>query len=153
MLVILFFIAILVGCESGNKSVYLFEGISMSPTIKDQQKVVVDKDYYLQNEIKRDDIVILNLEGNQHIKRVIGLPNELIQILDGTIYINNKPIDSEYDFVDVWGEDMLGEDGIQLNSDEYFVIGDSLKPMTSKDSRSVGSIAKKEILGKVVEIK
>ncbi|WP_438824658.1 S26 family signal peptidase [Bacillus sp. JJ1521] len=49
--------------------------------------------------------------------------------------------------------DKMHEDGIQLKSDEYFIIGDSLIPMTSKDSRSVGPIAKKDILGKVVEIK
>ncbi|MEH7388642.1 signal peptidase I [Bacillus sp. JJ1521] len=103
ILVFLFFIAILAGCVSGNKGVYQFKGESMSPTIKDKQKVVIDKDYYIKNEIERDDIVLFNLEENhQHIKRVIGLPNEMIQILDGTIYINNKPIDSEYAFVDVW---------------------------------------------------
>ena len=156
ILVFLFIIVILAGCESGNKSVHLyegqFEGISMSPTIKDQQKVVVDKNYYIKNEIKREDIVLLNLEENhQHIKRVIGLPNEFIQTKDGTIYINNKALESEY-FVDVWGS-YLSEEGIQLKDDEYFVIGDSLIPLTSKDSRSVGPIAKKDILGKVVEIK
>ncbi len=145
-------IVLLAGCESGNKEIYQFEGISMSPTITDQQKVVVNYDYYINKEIQRDDIILLNLEDTQHIKRVIGLPDELIQILDGTIYINSEPIDSEYDFVDVWADNIL-EDGIQLKSDEYFVIGDNLKPMTSKDSRSVGPIAKKDILGKVVEIK
>jgi signal peptidase I len=150
----LLFIAILAGCVSANanKVVYQFEGVSMSPTIKDQQEVVVDKNYYMKKEIKRDDIVLFNLGENQHIKRVVGLPNELIQIIDGTIYINSKPLESEYAFVDVWG-DKKHEDGIQLKKDEYFIIGDSLVPLTSMDSRSVGPIAKEDILGKVVEIK
>lgn len=147
-----FCISLLVGCVGGKETIYEFDGVSMSPTIKHKQKVAVDKDYYKENEIKRDDIVLFNLEKNVHLKRVIGLPNELIQIQDGTIYIDNKLLESEYRFMDVWkGEIPL--EGIQLKSDEYFIIGDSLVPLTSKDSRSVGPIAKEDILGKVVEIK
>lgn len=157
LVVILFFMAILAGCKSGDtdngKYLYTFEGISMSPTINDQQKVIVDEDYYTSNKIKRDDLVLFHLEENkQHIKRVIGMPNELIQIKDGIIYINNELLESEYDFKNVWGDE-LSEDGLRLKDDEYFVIGDSSLPMTSYDSRSIGPIAKEDILGKVVEIK
>ncbi|MEK4521165.1 signal peptidase I [Psychrobacillus sp. FSL W7-1493] len=152
LLVLLFFMTILAGCVSDNKKVYLNDGISMSPTLEHEQKLIIDKDYYIENDIKRDDIVLFKLEEKTPIKRVIGLPNEFIQISDGTIYIDNKPLVSEYDFVDVWAGDMP-EEGIQLKSDEYFIIGDNPRPLTSKDSRAVGQIAKDDILGKVIEIK
>ncbi|MER2006604.1 MAG: signal peptidase I [Psychrobacillus sp.] len=152
IMLMVFCISFLVGCVGAKETVYEFDGISMSPTIKDEQKVLVDKGYYKENEINRDDIVLFNLEENEHFKRVIGLPNELIQIQDGTIYIDSKPLESEYSYTDVW-EGEIPIDGIQLKNDEYFVIGDSLVPLTSKDSRSVGPIAKEDILGKVVEIK
>ncbi|MER2260878.1 MAG: signal peptidase I [Psychrobacillus sp.] len=152
IMLIVFCISLLVGCVGGKETIYEFDGVSMSPTIKDKQRVVVDKGYYKENEIKRDDIVLFNLEENMHFKRVIGLPNELIQIQDGTIYIDSKPLESEYSFTNVW-EGEISKEGIQLKNDEYFIIGDSLAPLTSKDSRSVGPIAKEDILGKVVEIK
>lgn len=152
IVMLLILITILSGCN-GNKSVYQFEGYSMTPTIEHEQKFVVDKDYYKENEIKRDDIVIFNMnEELLQVKRVIGLPNETILIKDGSIFINEKPLESEYDFTNVWNTETFPE-GITLEDDEYFIIGDSLAPYTSKDSRSVGPILKEDILGKVVEIK
>lgn len=151
LFVYLFFIAILAGCDRDDKYVGVLEGVSMSPTIEHEQSVIIDKSYYIENDINRDDIVLFKLEEKTPIKRVIGLPNEFIQISGGTIYIDNKPLVSEYDFVDVWDGDMP-EEGIQLKSDEYFIIGDNPRPLTSKDSRAVGPIAKDDILGKVIEI-
>lgn len=78
------------------------------------------------------------------------MPNEFIQTKDGIIYVNNRQLKSEYNFENVRNPG-LSEDGIQLKNDEYFIIGDNLE--VSKDSRAVGAIAKKDILGKVIEIK
>ena len=150
LLVYVFLLVCLAGCNKDVKDVVYLDGVSMSPTIEHGDKVIVDKDYYRDNDIKRDDLVLFYMEDNEHIKRVIGLPNELVQINEGTIYIDNKPLVSEYDFVDVWEGGMPAE-GVQLKSDEYFLIGDNLKPLTSKDSRMIGPIAKENIIGKVVE--
>ena len=75
------------------------------------------------------------------IKRVIGLPGETIEYNNGKLYINNKVVEDKYndgttfDFKKV----VLGED-------EYFVLGDNRA--VSIDSRRLGPIPKKDILGK-----
>lgn len=145
----LFLLTILAGGESGNKGTFSGVGVSMAPTIEDNQKVVVDKDFYKINEIKRDDLVLYKLseaEEKLSIKRVIGLPNDLLQVKDGTFYINNEPLVSEYTF---HIPDL--EISIKLMDNEYFVIGDNHR--YSRDSRHIGPILKEDILGKVVEIK
>ena len=86
--------------------------------------------------------------GDYYVKRIIGLPGETVQILDGAIYINGEKLDENY------GKNSLVKAGIaaeplQLGDDEYFVLGDNR--LVSKDSRysSVGLVKRKYIEGKV----
>lgn len=92
-------------------------------------------------EIKRGDIVIVQTDDHYIIKRVIGLPGETIQCFNGDIYINDEKLEEDYTSSDTDDFDV-----ITLGTDEYFVMGDNRS--NSKDSRTIGPIAKDEIVSK-----
>ncbi|WP_307258484.1 signal peptidase I [Oikeobacillus pervagus] len=131
--------------EFKDLDTYVYEGVSMTPTIQNEQKIQVDKKYYQDTPVKRGDIVLFEKEGedfDQHAKRVIGLPNEMLEFKDGTVYIDGEKLSKKYHFNHVEGE------AIQLKKNEYFVIGDNA--LSSKDSRHFGPLQEEEILGKVI---
>lgn len=145
-----FAVIVLNGCNLSVKTTYEFDGVSMEPTIHDQDKLVVDKKYYEQNKVKTGDIIVYEYGNDSaHIKRVLGLPGELVQIKEGKFLVNGITVNPEFIFNDIPANDSLAE-GITLKEDEYFVVGDN--PEWSKDSRNDGPITKERIIGKVLEV-
>jgi signal peptidase I len=66
----------------------------MAPTLLPNEYLLVDKDYYKRHSVKRGDIVVFPYPGDQSkefVQRVIGLPNDKIEIRDKVLFINNKP--------------------------------------------------------------
>jgi signal peptidase I len=126
-------------------------GDSMENTLKNQDKIIINKFAYLFTSPKRFDIIVFKQSGNEHsyydMKRVIALPNEKIQIIDGLIYINGTVLKEEF-FVDKMILGGLGEEEITLEDNEYFVLGDNRN--NSEDSRfaNIGPILSDEIIGK-----
>lgn len=119
----------------------MVSGASMDTTLQDKEIMILNKINYRFNEIKRFDIVVIK-EGNSYIiKRVIGLPNEVISYKNDTLYINGEA-KKEY-FKNQKTNDF---DEIKIDNDCYFVMGDNRK--VSLDSRLIGCIPKKQILGK-----
>ena len=93
------------------------------------------------------------MKGGEYyeIKRVVGLPEETVRILNGDIYINGERR-SDVPFTMAIQISGIAEEEITLGENEYFVMGDNVN--NSEDSRytNVGNIAKTEITGKVVRI-
>lgn len=117
------------------------DGDSMNKTFKNGDILIL----YKLSKIKRFDVIVLHEEKDNEkiIKRVIGMPGDIVAIKDGEIYINDEKIDDEYAY------GMTSDyDRITLKSDEYFILGDNR--LISKDSRYFGPIKEKEIKGKVV---
>lgn len=119
----------------------IVRGDSMYPTL-DGNEVMLLKKY--DTNYERFDIVVINksVEGDNLIKRVIGLPNETIRYKNGLLYINDNLVDDTY----AYGETENFQE-ITLGDDEYFVMGDNRR--VSLDSRIIGVIKKDEVEGTV----
>lgn len=123
----------------------IISGDSMSPTLSNNDVIVTSNLYYT---LDRNDIVVYkNNNGNHIIKRIIALPNETVEIKDGTIIVNGNPLSESYTIGK--SEDM---EKITVHEESFFLIGDNRNPGESLDSRSeqIGSIAKKNIIGKAI---
>ena len=123
-------------------------GQSMEPTLASGDRVLTNRLIYNMTSPKRGDLVVFKPNGNEnshyYIKRVVGLPGEKIQIIDGFIYIDGEVLVEEikFDKIEFAG---TAEDAIKLGEDEFFVLGDNRN--ASEDSRNaeIGNIKKKDI--------
>lgn len=125
-------------------------GDSMNPTLEDGENLITDKITYRFKEPKRFDIVVFPYKDNTSkllIKRIIGMPGETVQVIDGYVYINGHKLEEEYGNA-VMTDGGLASNPITLGSDEYFVLGDNRN--NSQDSRfaSVGNIRRSDIIGR-----
>lgn len=72
---------------------------SMEPTIKTNSRIIADRLAYKKDEIKRKDIIVFKFPDNEKtnfIKRVIGLPGEVVTVVNGDTYINGKLLKESY---------------------------------------------------------
>ncbi|WP_018963032.1 signal peptidase I [Coprothermobacter platensis] len=122
---------------------------SMVPTFEPGD-VVIGLKSTVAGKIERGDVVIVGgpFSNNElYIKRVIGLPGEIISISNGVVYINGSPL------AEPWlPSDALNASGemppTKLSNDQYFVMGDNR--IASRDSRAFGPVTKQEVKAKVV---
>lgn len=130
-------------------------GVSMEPTLKEGQVVIVNKFEYYLKKPKRNDVIVYKQSNKEHsyfeLKRVIGLPGETVKIKNGVVYINDEVMKEKIK-TDIIQNSGLAEEGVKLDDNEYFVLGDNRND--SEDSRfaSVGNVLRNEILGKAIAI-
>jgi signal peptidase I len=125
-------------------------GSSMENTLSDGDNLIVDKLTYRFSDPKRYDIIVFpyQYEDNTYfIKRIIGLPGETVQIVDGTIYINGEVLGESYGR-EVMKNSGMAADPITLGDDEYFVLGDNRNDSTDSRDPSVGKIKRNQIIGR-----
>ena len=126
-------------------------GQSMETTLQDGDNLIVDKISYRFHDPSRYDIIVFPYkyeENTFYIKRIIGLPGEIVQVKDGYTYINGKKLTSDIYGREVMDEPGIAEEPIKLGSDEYFVLGDNRNH--SQDSRDpyVGVLKRSDLLGR-----
>lgn len=126
-------------------------GPSMSPTLANNDIVILDKISYKFMDIKRGDIVSLYYADTKYlIKRVIGVPGDYVEFQDNKLYINNSYYNEDY-LTDVVTDDFslhdLGYEQIPENM--YLVLGDNREDSMDSRDPKVGLIEKENILGKV----
>lgn len=128
------------------------KGDSMQPNYPDGEFLLTDKVTYRFGEPKRGDVVVFEApvaEGEEYIKRIIGLPGERVSVKQGKIYINGKILNETYlkNTVFTLGGAFLGDGSeVSVPSGEYFVLGDN-RPASS-DSRTWGFVTKNKITGR-----
>lgn len=133
------------------------KGRSMMPTLHDREWTLVWRLPYRFRPPRRHEVVICHYPNRRlkrckwlpqaFVKRVIGLPGDTIEIIEGIVHINGEPLTEDY----------LDPDRCRftrsrpprlLGQDEYFVMGDNRDH--SNDSRSVGPLRRRDIRGRVI---
>ena len=125
----------------------IVSGDSMVPTLKDKELLLLNKINYRLNDIKRFDIVVIQLDNKEIIKRVIGLPGEEVLYRNNALYIDGHEIKSDYNFET---EDFSLKticNCQRIPDDKYLVLGDNRS--VSADSRIMGLIDREDIQGSV----
>ena len=123
----------------------------MDPTLAAGDTLLVDRAAYKLGSPKRGDIIVFRTsddpKASLHIKRVIGLPGETIQIRNGQILIDGETYVEKRDFPAITNPG-IAEEPVYLGRGEYFVLGDNRN--NSEDSRygNIGAVQKKYIVGK-----
>lgn len=126
-------------------------GDSMSPKLSNGDVVLVNRFAYNVTSPKRGDIIVFKPKGNEnshyYIKRIIGLPGETVEIIEGSVYINGEKLKEDYTATEINDVGIVSEK-ITLGGDEYFVLGDDRDK--SEDSRmaDVGNVKRSYIYGK-----
>lgn len=125
-------------------------GPSMSPTLSHLDRVIINRLAMARETFERRDIIAFPYPANpddKHIKRIIGVPGDYLEMRDYLLYINGELLidDLSPEGVHLVG-DMLFP--VTIGEGEYFVLGDNRG--NSKDSRfsSVGLIPRESIIGK-----
>lgn len=122
------------------------EGNSMIQTLHDDDRVIINKIVMKFKPLKRKDIVVMKYDNNSdYIKRIVGLPGEYIQLIDGKVYINGKVYEEAY----ISGDYTQAINGFEwkLGKNEYFLMGDNRNPNGSTDSRVFGPVNLDRIKG------
>jgi signal peptidase I len=135
-------------------SAYKIEGNSMIPVLHDQERIIISKLAIKEANLKRFDIVVFYRPDEPEktlIKRIIGLPSEIVEMRHGDIYINDKLLGQPF---------LLNEASVPYNIPDgnfpplliprghYFILGDNRQ--SSKDSRFFGTVPQKYIAGKAI---
>lgn len=111
-------------------------GPSMEPNYYNGDRFFIIRDW-CAGEYEYGDVVCVNIDGRILIKRVIGLPGDKIEIIDGNIYRNDMLLD-ETEYLD---ESVLTDSSVttfNVEDGQYFVLGDN-RPV-SLDSRAIGTV-------------
>lgn len=125
---------------------------SMEPTISVGDRFFVNKAVYKFSSPQRGDLIVFRTSASDdaalHIRRVIGLPGERIQISNGKILIDGKEYEEANQFPEITNPG-LASTTVTLEFGEYFVLGD--KRNNSEDSRyaDIGNVKKRYIVGKL----
>ncbi len=125
------------------------EGTSMQPELLDQERIFVNKFVYHFEEIHRGDIVVFwypKDPSKSFIKRVVGVPGDMVSIREGQVYINSGLLEERY--VPRGYQDVDSYPATTVKEGHYYVLGDHRN--ASNDSRSWGLVPRKYIYGKAV---
>lgn len=127
------------------------EGTSMMPALVDQERIFINKFAYRFGfeKIERGDTVVFWFPGDtskSYIKRVIGLPDDVVRIDRGTVYVNGQRLPEDY--VPDEYRDRQSMPAVNVEPGSYFVLGDHRA--SSNDSRNWGLVDRRFIYGKAV---
>jgi len=124
---------------------------SMEPTLEIGDRIIVNKFIYRFSAPKRFDIIVFEYpytkageKKKDYIKRIIGLPDETLEVRDGDVFINGVKLNEKH----MMSKDMSGFSKFKVPFDSYFMMGDNRG--NSADSRVWGYMPKKFIKGPAV---
>jgi len=124
------------------------DGYSMRPTLDDGQFVLVNRLAYRLGDYARGDIIVFSspvIEGEDLIKRIIGLPGDHVVVENGRLSVNGMALEEEYiaappSYVGAW----------DVPEGYLFVLGDNRND--SSDSHAWGPLEIERVIGRAVLI-
>lgn len=130
---------------------YIVEGASMEPTLHNQEKIFVNKLTSVTG-FDRGEIVIIKGSEDNYVKRIIGLPGDMVEMKNDQLFVNGELIKESYL---AYNREVAEQMGVYLTDDfdtvtvpknQYFVMGDNR--LVSMDSRNgLGLIEEDQIVG------
>jgi signal peptidase I len=132
---------------------FIVSGASMVPTFQDADYLIIDEISYILGTPHRGDVVVFHFPIDRSkylIKRIIGLPNETIEIKNGKVTV--FPCDKASNCAGIQLEETYINETFNTTAtystgdNEYFVMGDNRN--RSSDSRSWGVLKKKDLVGR-----
>ncbi len=121
------------------------EGQSMEPNLHNNERLIIEKITYRFREPERGDIVVIRPPNHTTvplIKRVIGLPGEVVEIKLNQVYVNGEPLEEGY-----LVQPTVGNMPPQLVPEGHvLVLGDNRR--ASNDSRFFGTVPYEDIIGR-----
>jgi signal peptidase I len=130
------------------------EGTSMLPQLHDGERLLVNKLVYYKiksvswGHIERGDIVVFwypKEPDKSYVKRVIGLPGDIVEVRSGKVVINGTPLDEAYLDTE-HNQNLPSFPAVKVDQHYYFVMGDNRD--NSSDSRYWGLVPEKYVYGK-----
>jgi len=122
------------------------ENISMLPTLQPGEFVLVNKMAYRFGDFHRGDIVVFHYSPQEdYIKRVIGVPGDLIEVGGGQVSVNGQVLDEPY-----ISADPQYNGAWQVPADSLFVLGDNRNQ--SSDSHRWGFVSEQSVVGEALVV-
>ena len=125
------------------------QGTSMQPLLADGERIIVNKFIYRFHSIERADVVVFWYPREPQIsfiKRVVGLPGDVVELRRGALYVNGQRVSESY--LASQSRDADNFPATEVKKGFYFVLGDHRN--SSNDSRTWGDVPEKYIYGKAV---
>lgn len=122
------------------------DGASMEPTLVSGEYVIVSRLSYRLGSPQRGDIIVFHFPrdpNEEYIKRIIGLPGDVVAVKDGSVYVNGQQLDETYlkvktNYIGTW----------EVPAGQLFVLGDNRN--NSSDSHDWGTVPMDYVVGKAL---
>lgn len=124
------------------------ENISMKPTLQPGELLLVNKLAYKLGSPDHGDIIVFHYQGNpneDYIKRLIGLPGDMVHVSEGVVYVNDFALNEPYiaappSYENTW----------TVPDGQFFVLGDNRN--NSSDSHQWGFVSMEDVVGEAIFI-
>jgi len=131
---------------------FIISGSSMVPTFQNKEYLIIDEISYKLSSPQRGDVVVFRYPKDTtkfFIKRIIGLPNETVEIKDAVVIIVNEEHRDGFNLDQPYVKNTSsGSLRLELKNNEYFVMGDNRS--ASSDSRFWGPVPENLLVGRAL---